>query len=175
VDKGYKTFWGYDIGVYNVAFSSSDNNDNDNDNASRGGDLCAFAMDESGGQLKVAPCFLPKWTAGPYWVVAYDEQEGYALISGGPPKYVDNNTDPICGEDGNLPCCKTGNGINNSGLWIFTRERNPSNGLVDKVQQIALAKGYSTRVLFNVDQSSCDGIVPDVVNGGNLRRRMALP
>lgn len=42
-------------------------------------------MDKSRGKLEVAPCFLPTALAGPYWVLDYSEEEGYALISGGEP------------------------------------------------------------------------------------------
>ena len=57
----------------------------------------------------MAPCFLPKFAAGPYWVLEYNEEEGYALISGGQP-----TTETPAG-------CKNGEGKNNSGLWIFSR------------------------------------------------------
>ena len=40
-------------------------------------------VDKSRGKLEVAPCFLPTALAGPYWVLDYSEEEGYALISGG--------------------------------------------------------------------------------------------
>ena len=39
-------------------------------------------MDKARGKLEVAPCFLPTVAAGPYWVLDYSEEEGYALISG---------------------------------------------------------------------------------------------
>jgi lipocalin len=104
--KNSKTFWGYNIGVNNRAESD--------DGRTIGGDLCASSTNKSG-QLQVAPCFLPKALAGPYWVVAYNEDQGYALVSGGQPKYVKDKTG--CGPDGSSPCCKTGDGINNSGLW----------------------------------------------------------
>ena len=42
-------------------------------------------VDKSRGKLEVAPCFLPTALAGPYWVLDYSEEEGYALISGGGP------------------------------------------------------------------------------------------
>ena len=117
------TFWGYTVGVNNRA--------KDESGASFGGDLCAYQTEESPSKLAVAPCFLPKFAAGPYWIVAYDEVEGesrtmvsrfrirrrlsrslrsssfqgYALISGGQPTIVNK-------ENG---LCSTGTGINNSG------------------------------------------------------------
>jgi hypothetical protein len=39
-------------------------------------------VDKARGKLEVAPCFLPTVAAGPYWVLEYSEEEGYALISG---------------------------------------------------------------------------------------------
>ena len=109
VEKGYSTFWGYTIGIYNYAENAL--------GESMGGDLCAKPTPQSSSQLWVAPCFLPVALSGPYWIVDYEEDEinGYALISGGQPrKIVQTNG---CGPDSNSPCCKTGDDINNSGLW----------------------------------------------------------
>lgn len=161
VKKDSKTFWGYDIGVYNVASNGS--------GEEMVGELCAAVVTD--GQLQVAPCFLPKRSAGPYWIVDYqegddDENEGYALISGGQPKNVvtkgtDVNT---CGVDGDSPCCKGGDGVNNSGLWIFTRQKNPPQSLVNEVRNIAKQKGFATSILFDVTHpDDCD--VPDIVGG----------
>ena len=46
-------------------------------------------VDKSRGKLEVAPCFLPTALAGPYWVLDYSEEEGYALISGGGGRFVE--------------------------------------------------------------------------------------
>jgi lipocalin len=167
VKKGYKTFWGYDIGVYNVASNGAGDQ--------MVGELCASV--QSSGKLKVAPCFLPKWSAGPYWIVDYqegdDDEDGYALISGGQPKNLvstgaDANT---CGKDGTSPCCKTGDGVNNSGLWIFTRQKNASAELVNKVRTIAKEKGFATSVLFDVTHpDDCD--IPDIVGSTGKNRAL---
>lgn len=161
VQKDYKTFWGYDIGVYNVAASQ--------DGETMVGELCAFAQNQERGKLAVAPCFLPKFAAGPYWIVDYDETLGYALISGGQPKFtVTDVPDDLnnCGVNGTDPCCKTGNGINNSGLWIFTRETNPSTDLVNTVRSIAKQKGFATSVLFDVSHpETCN--IPDIIGTGD--------
>jgi lipocalin len=162
IEKGYDTFWKYNIGVYNYA-------ENINGDSSIGGDLCASPVKGESGKLQVAPCFLPKSFAGPYWVVAYDEEEGYALISGGRPKY--EVEDSGCGKDGTSPCCKTGDGINNSGLWIFTRSQNPDESLVTKVRNIATKKGFSTSVLFDVDHTDCVN-VPKIVGSRQLRGKL---
>jgi hypothetical protein len=172
VKKGYQTFWGYDIGVYNVASNGS--------GEEMVGELCASVVAD--GKLQVAPCFLPKRSAGPYWIVDYqegddDEEGGYALISGGQPKNVVTNGQDVntCGLDGSSPCCKTGNGVNNSGLWIFTRQKNPSQELVEKVRTIAKQKGFATSMLFDVTHPD-DCNIPDIVGsrtgsntGGNSR------
>lgn len=137
--KDKKSFWGYDIAVHNHA----------EDNApphkvhDSGSFICAKIVDAQRGQLEVAPCFLPSATAGPYWVLAYSEQEGYALISGGPPKNV--------AEGG----CRTGTGVNGSGLWIFTRKQQKDADLIEKVRGIAAQKGFDLSVLNDVDQSNC--------------------
>ena len=144
-------FWGYTVDVYNSAENSSSGR-------TTGGALCADYKEDNKSELMVAPCWLPKWFAGPYWVVAYDDDavNGYALVSGGQPKdQVDDDT--TCGANGNEQCCKTGTGINNSGLWILTRQPTPSTDLVDSVREIARQKGFSTTsdVLFDVDHTGC--------------------
>jgi apolipoprotein D and lipocalin family protein len=109
-------------------------------------ELCAYAADKADpAKLAVAPCFLPKWLSGPYWVLAYDEAEGYALISGCQPT--------VETEEG----CQTGTGTNKSGLWIFTREAKASEALVAKVRQIAKQQGFDVSVLKPVKQEGCTG------------------
>jgi hypothetical protein len=68
----------------------------------------------------------------------------WALVSGGLPKNE--------GQDG---YCKTGEGINNSGLWIFTREKMASPETIDAIRGIAKGLGYDTSVLLPVDQDGC--------------------
>jgi len=86
--------------------------------------------------------------AGPYWVVAVDEDAGYALISGGAPK--------IAAPGG----CQTGSSaVNGSGLWIFTRAQVASAALVQQVRDIATAKGFDLSVLNPIDNSDCSASV----------------
>jgi hypothetical protein len=94
--------WGYTVDVNNFAQDALGND--------YGGPLCAFQENESSAKLAVAPCFLPKFAAGPYWIIAYDEAEGYALVSGGQPT--------IPGENGG---CKTGTGTQQ--LWTVDLHR----------------------------------------------------
>lgn len=131
-----KSFWGYTVDVQNTAQDSM--------GGIFGGPLCAFQQDESPSKLAVAPCWLPKVAAGPYWVVAYDESEGYALISGGQPE--------IKGENGG---CRTGTGTNNAGLWIFSRSQERDEELVEKVRGIAETAGFDLSVLNKVVQDEC--------------------
>eukprot|EP00035_Acanthoeca_spectabilis_P035832 m.36448 g.36448 ORF g.36448 m.36448 type:complete len:285 (-) comp7574_c0_seq1:66-920(-) len=106
-------------------------------------DICAKVVNATAGKLEVAPCFLPPSLSGPYWVVAFSKEEGWALVSGGPPKETGANG------------CKTGTGVNGSGLWIFTRFQERNEGLVTKIRGIAAAKGFDLSVLNDVDQSHC--------------------
>jgi lipocalin len=136
--KDTNRLFGYSVDVFNQAETE--------DGSKKKGNLCAYQTDEALSKLAVAPCWLPKFFAGPYWVVAYNETEGYALISGGQP------TEPV---DGGL--CRSGTGTNNSGLWIFSRSQNRDEELVSKVRGIAEAAGFDLSVLNNVDQTSCIG------------------
>lgn len=133
-----KTTLGYDIDVHNRAEGK------DGEIFDSGNLLQAKIVDEARGKLEVAPWFLPPILAGPYWVIAYDEKEGYALVSGGPPT--------IEGKDGK---CQTGKGVNDAGLWIFTREQKRDDALLEKVRGLAEAKGFDLSVLDDVDQTNC--------------------
>lgn len=138
------TFWGYGIQVHNYAEDvASPHKVHDS------GDLiCAKVVDESAGKLEVAPCFLPSVLSGPYWVLDFSNEEGYALISGGAP------TKSVAGG------CQTGSGVNDAGLWIFTRQQKRDEALVQKVRSIAAEKGFDLSVLNDVDQVGCDeGVV----------------
>eukprot|EP00419_Tripos_fusus_P011520 CAMPEP_0172663894 /NCGR_PEP_ID=MMETSP1074-20121228/6236_1 /TAXON_ID=2916 /ORGANISM="Ceratium fusus, Strain PA161109" /LENGTH=384 /DNA_ID=CAMNT_0013479965 /DNA_START=95 /DNA_END=1249 /DNA_ORIENTATION=- len=134
-----KSFWGYDVQVQNHAEDVAPPHKVHDS----GSFLCAKVVDEATGKLAVAPCFLPSFAAGPYWVIAYNEADGYALISGGAP-----STSAPGG-------CRTGEGVNNAGLWIFTRRQQRDEALVQKVRKIAANKGFDISVLNDVDQSDC--------------------
>lgn len=138
------TFWGYEVDVVNEAKNEF--------GATFGGGLCAYQTGKEGddrSKLAVAPCWLPKFAAGPYWIVAYNETEGYALISGGQP-YIRADPDDV--DAG----CKSGSGTNNSGLWIFSRSQTRDDALVEKVRGIASDAGFDLSVLGDVDQTGCD-------------------
>lgn len=141
---GGKVGWfGYSVEVNNQA----QNEDGDE----FGGKLCAYQPDdEVPSKLAVAPCWLPKLFAGPYWIVAYNETEGYALVSGGQPDEVvfDGNGTTVVG-------CRTGTGTNNAGLWIFSRSYVRNEELIETVREIARDAGFDTSVLNNVNQTNC--------------------
>jgi len=136
---GKKSFWGYDLGVHNHA---EEVDGTIHDSGYQG--IMAKIVDAETGKLEVAPRFLPTFLSGPYWVIAYNEAEGYSLISGGAPKL-----------DGMDNLCKTGSGTNDAGLWIFTRAQRTDEKLVAKVREIAKRKGFDLSVLNQVDQSNC--------------------
>lgn len=106
--------------------------------------ICAKTVDEKEGKLAVSPCFLPTILAGKYWIVAYDKEEDWALVSGGPPT--------VEGTEGG---CKTGTGTNNSGMWIFTRKQRRDDAIIQKVRSLAKSLGYDISVLKDVDHSKC--------------------
>jgi len=136
-----KTFWGYEVQVHNHAEDVAPPHKIHDS----GSFLCAKVVDEMTGKLAVAPCFVPSGTAGPYWVIAYNESEGYALISGGPPSKSASGG------------CRAGEGVNGAGLWIFTRRQQRDEELVQNVRKIAASKGFDLSVLNDVDQSECTG------------------
>eukprot|EP00929_Paragymnodinium_shiwhaense_P031082 TRINITY_DN174_c0_g1_i1.p1 TRINITY_DN174_c0_g1~~TRINITY_DN174_c0_g1_i1.p1 ORF type:complete len:217 (-),score=40.07 TRINITY_DN174_c0_g1_i1:203-853(-) len=138
------TVLGYDVDVHNHA-QEKDGKVHDS-----GSLIKAKIVDAKRGQLLVGTFFLPTFLAGPYWVIDYSEEEGYALISGGPPK--------VEGKDGK---CKNGGGVNGSGLWIFTRSQSRDDTLMNKVRSIAEAKGFDLSVLNDVDQSNCKSQVAE--------------
>lgn len=120
-----------------------------------GHSLCAAPADHADtAKLQVAPCFLPKApgiTSGPYWILAYNEDEGFALVSGGQPN--------IRTESGCRTGTDAGMGIENgAGLWVFTREQKRDDVLLAKVRAIAEDKGFDTSVLNNVSQENCPNL-----------------
>lgn len=115
-------------------------------------EICARVVNETAGKAEVSPCFLPTALAGPYWIEAFDKEAGWALVSGGPPKNEGANG------------CKTGTGTNDSGLWIFTRKQERDDALVQKIKDLAEAKGFDTSVLKNTDQTNCSSYESAVVH-----------
>lgn len=136
------SLWGYTIQVHNFA-EEKDKTVHDSKTF-----ICA-KPDDSGdpAKLNVGPCFLPRvadFTTGPYWILAFDNAKGYALVSGGQPT--------IETTDGS---CQTGKGVNGAGLWVFTRAQKRDDALVQLVRGIAKEQGFDLSVLNDVDQTNC--------------------
>jgi lipocalin len=71
-------------------------------------------------KLKVGPKFVPRALYGDYWIVAYEEEEGWAIISGGQPT--------IFVSDGLCTTESANNVCNQGGLWLLReRRRFPRN------------------------------------------------
>lgn len=130
--------YGYQVQVHNHAENAA------GEQPSGPKDICGKVVNKTAGKLEVAPCFLPSQLSGPYWIVAFDVVDGWALVSGGPPKNPSGNG-----------TCKTGTGVNGSGLWIFTRMQTRNEAVIQKVRSIALAKGFDLSVLQDINQTSC--------------------
>lgn len=147
-NKTVPFFSGPVLSVYNYANSGGVNGPPDN--AKNGTVLCARIPDEQNtGSIINAPCFLPNFLAGPYWVIAAgptSKNYEWAIVSGGPP------TQPT--PDGN--CTTKTTGVNGSGLWLFTRCPGDGKGFVPKMETILREKGYSTSLLLPVKQDGCN-------------------
>lgn len=130
------------LSVYNYANIDEVNGD------ATGGELCAVIKDDTEpAKLSVGPCPLPKLFYGPYWVLlagpdSHDYE--YALISGGQPTIDTGNG------------CKTGNGVNGSGLWVFSRTQVAPQSQIDMVLNAAADMGFDTSVLHPVEQEGCN-------------------
>jgi len=118
--------------------------------------LCARVPDkDKASELLVAPCFLPNFLAGPYWVLATgsDKDGGrpweytWAIVSGGQP------TETVEGEDG---CCTTKEtGVNGSGLWLFSRDPVASEKAMLEMKSALAAQGLCKSKLRKVAQEGC--------------------
>ena len=94
-------------------------------------------------KLLVAPCFLPNSFAGDYWILAVGKNYEWAVVSGGKPtvQYSDG-------------CTTKEEGINGSGLWVFTRKQT-DEASVKEALNVLKAKGYTTQRLVRVAQEGC--------------------
>lgn len=139
---GRRTFWGYTIRVNNRAKNV--------EGEDFGGRLYAAQTDKRNApaKLEVAPGFLPRFLAGPYWILDYQEEsefgEGYALIIGGQPNVRTENG------------CRTKNRFitSSGGLWIFTRGQVRNEALLSMVRTKAEQEfGLDVTVLNTVDHT----------------------
>ena len=111
------------------------------------GNLCAVVPNSAEpAKLEVGLCLLPTMLYGPYWVVLAGpspQDYQYALISGGQPTINTGNG------------CRTGSGVNGSGLWIFSRTPVAPEEQIELVLQQARSYGYDTSVLLPIEQKGC--------------------
>ena len=116
--------------------------------------LCARVPNKTEtGKLIVAPCFLPNIFGGPYWVLyAGPDPDNYqwAIVIGGQPTYCPTNT------TNTIPCTTHETGINNSGLWIFSRERVMDDKIIENVITYLNSIGIYTGLLKDVEQKGCN-------------------
>lgn len=111
--------------------------------------LCARLQDPlATSKLSVAPCFLPNYFAGPYWILSVGENETghyeWAIVIGGEP------TEPYA--DG---CSTKQSGINGAGLWLFSRVPVASEATIAAMRQELASKGITSQNLIRVQQEDC--------------------
>ena len=110
--------------------------------------LCARIPNRNiSSKLLVAPCFLPNYFGGDYWVIAAGPNSNnyeWALISGGQPTVHYN--------DG---CTTKTDGSNGAGLWYFTRNKIVNKSVIDTIDKIAISNGYTLSQLHDVNQTNC--------------------
>ena len=97
-------------------------------------------------KLKVGPKFVPRVLYGDYWIVA--REEDWAIISGGQPTI--EVSDGLCTTE------SADNVRNQGGLWLFTREKEVSDELVETMKKKAKELGIDTSMLKKVEQKGCE-------------------
>lgn len=103
-------------------------------------------------RLVVAPCLLPNYFAGDYWVLhagpSPDNYEYAAVIAGQP---------SVEKEDGcTTPNTCSGPAQTSCGLWLFTREPVPDVAKVALLEDVLHTKGVSTQLLEEIDHTDCE-------------------
>lgn len=138
-------FSGTVLSVYNYANRDRVNGYNLNKNNYT---LCARVPNANEtSKLIVAPCFLPNIFGGDYWILYAGPQTNnyeYAIVSGGPTNIRYNNG-----------CSTSTTNINNSGLWIFTRNQTVSDSLIENLIVYLVSRGITPELLNKVNQTGC--------------------
>jgi lipocalin len=124
-------------------------------------------------KLEVGPKFLPHLLYGPYWVIAAggSSASGYdwAVIAGGQPTKVAGAAAGCaphefkalgschpCPASGCGTLCDNGEGVNNSGLWIFSKDPNMDDSeLMHLIEAYVVGNGFDPSVLLRVNQTGC--------------------
>merc|ERR1719240_1481494 len=131
-------FGGKVISVHNYANYGGVNGPNQNKNNMT---LCGRATNsEDTSKLSVAPCWLPNYFAGPYWVIGLADDYRWAVIIGGQPT-------ERCADG----CTTREDGVYNSGLWLFTRAQNATKEELAEMHQLLKAKGVARSRLLPVE------------------------
>jgi len=150
---------GFDIKVFNKGQDVDGNVVTSDDEIAEGGipvpsPLCAgqsvFEGDKNS-ELTIGFCAIPalSFRQSNYWVLAYDEEEGAALIAGGQPDTPNSNGDGLCTYSDNI-----------KGLWIFTRSPVRDEALIEKYRNIARENGIDPSMMLDVVQEGCDDASP---------------
>jgi len=145
---------GFDVKVFNQGQDVDGNIFTSDDEFTEGGipvpsGLCAgqkvFNGDKDS-ELTVGFCSINIFAFAPsnYWVLAYDEEEGAALIAGGQPDTLNSNGDGLCTYSDPV-----------SGLWIFTRSPVRNETLIEKYRDIARENGIDPSIMKDVAQEDC--------------------
>ena len=108
--------------------------------------LCA-RINGMNSKLLVAPCFLPNLFAGDYWVISVgpsSKDYQFAIVSGGQPNIRYSNG-----------CSTSTTTINDSGLWILTRNQTVSEVMLESLKASLISLGITTELLNTVQQKGC--------------------
>jgi len=150
---------GFDVKVFNKGQDVNGNIVTSDDEFAEGGvpvpsPLCAaqnvFEGDKDS-ELTVGFCAIPAvgFEQSNYWVLAYDEEEGAALVAGGQPDTPNSNRDGLCTYGDNV-----------TGLWIFMRSPERDETLIEKYRKIARDNGIDPSIMLDVVQEGCDDTSP---------------
>jgi len=77
-----------------------------------------------------------------YLVLAYDEEDGYALIAGGQTDVPTQNG--LCTYSSPT-----------SGLWIFSRSPETNEAMIEKYRGVAIANGIDPSIMLDVNHEGC--------------------
>jgi len=145
--KSVPFFSGTVATVYNYANVGKVNGPNQN---AKNMTLCARVLDASDtSRLAVAPCFLPNFLAGPYWVLglgtAADGTFEWAVVIGGEPT--------VQWPDG---CTTKETGTNGAGLWLFSRTPVAPKAQMDAMHKVLKEQGVASSRLHPVAHAGCE-------------------
>ena len=84
----------------------------------------------------------------------------WAIVSGGQP-FIPSSASPGADDNNNddddaTGTCKTGDGVNNSGLWLFTRQKVADEDVVAEMRAVLEEKGFDVSVLKPVEHEGCE-------------------